>query len=77
MKILLHKNHKWAPLSKYEFWKVEDFFRKLKSLWSTGPAGDVNWALLVTVLIEKRPGERAAHGSLHNIFWPAVRVIIL
>jgi hypothetical protein len=73
MKILLHKNHKWAPLSKYEFWKVEDFFRKLKrplEYWT-------GWALLVTVLIEKRPGERAAHGSLHNIFWPAVRVIIL
>jgi hypothetical protein len=53
MKKLLYKNHKWAPLSKYESWKVENFSGKLKRALSTGPTGDVNWALLVTILVEK------------------------
>jgi hypothetical protein len=27
-----------------EFWKVVDFLKNWKGFWSTGPAGDVNWA---------------------------------
>jgi hypothetical protein len=30
MKTLIHKNHNWAPLSKYEFWKMVDFSEKLE-----------------------------------------------
>jgi hypothetical protein len=35
------------------FGRWEIFLEIWKDLWSTGPTGDVNWALLVTVLVEK------------------------
>jgi phosphoribosyl-AMP cyclohydrolase len=69
MKTLLHKNHKWAPSSKYEFWKVGHFSEKLKRACEFWIDCDVNWADCLLLFWQRsQPGEGAAHGGLHNIF---------